>query len=213
MKELIIYGAGGLGREVACLIHRLNVVKQEWNLIGFADDKVPAGTETEYGAVLGGIDFINHYKKDLSVALAIGNPNDLYKLAGAIDNPHVNFPNLIDLSALFLDTHNVQMGKGNIICAKCVVSCHVELGDFNLLNIGTGIGHDVTMGNCNVLMPNVNISGGVEIGDNNLFGVKSTVLQYLKVNNNTTIGAHSLLMHNAKEAGLYFGNPAIRADW
>ena len=84
--------------------------------------------------------------------------------------------------------------------------------DFNLFNIGVGIGHDASLGSYNVLMPDVNISGGVESGNCNLFGVKSTVLQYLKVGNNTKIGAHSLLMRKAKDDGLYFGVPANRAD-
>ena len=39
MKDIAIFGAGGFGREVACLIKRIN--KQQpntWNFIGFFDD-------------------------------------------------------------------------------------------------------------------------------------------------------------------------------
>ena len=212
MKDIVIYGAGGYGREIACLIKRLNAVKKEWNFLGFIDDGEPVGKKTEYGEVLGNIDFVNSYKKKLSVVLAIGTPSILPKLAAAIINPKVEFPNLIDPDVLFLDRDNVRLGKGNILCAKCVVSCNVDIGDFNLFNIGVGIGHDASFGSYNVLMPNVNISGGVETGNCNLFGVKSTVLQYLKVGNNTKIGAHSLLMRKAKDDGLYFGIPANRAD-
>ena len=212
MKDIVIYGAGGLGREIACLIHRVNAFQYEWNLLGYIDDGEPIGTKTEYGEVLGNLDYLNSYEKPLSVALAIGTPGILQKLVKAIKNPEVGFPNLIDPDVLFLDRNNVRMGKGNIICAKSIVSCNVQMGDFNLFNIGEGIGHDVVFGNYNVLMPNVNISGGVEIGDGNLFGVKSTVLQYLKVGNNTKIGAHSLMMRKAKDNGLYFGVPASRIE-
>ena len=40
MKDIAIYGAGGLGREVACLIRMINESKEipEWNFIGFFDD-------------------------------------------------------------------------------------------------------------------------------------------------------------------------------
>ncbi len=212
MKDIVIYGAGGFGREIACLINRLNAVKQEWNLLGFIDDGEPVGTKNEYGKVLGNIEFVNNYQQELSVVLGIGTPSILQKLAINITNPKVDFPNLIDPDVLFLDRNNVRIGRGNVICAKCVVSCNVEIGDFNLFNIGVGIGHDASFGSFNVLMPNVNISGGVETGNGNLFGVKSTVLQYLKVGNNTKIGAHSLLMRKAKDDGLYFGIPANRAD-
>ena len=43
MKDIVIYGAGGYGREIACLIKRLNAVKKEWNLLGFIDDGEPVG--------------------------------------------------------------------------------------------------------------------------------------------------------------------------
>lgn len=212
MKDIVIYGAGGYGREIACLINRINALKPEWNLLGFLDDGVPIGTKTEYGEVLGGLDFINDYPNEISVVIAIGTPSIIQKLVAEIINPKVDFPNLIDPNVEFLDINNVRMGKGNIICARCVVSCNVDIADFNLFNIGVGIGHDASFGSYNVLMPNVNISGGVETGNCNLFGVKSTVLQYLKVGNNVKIGANSLLMRKAKDDGLYFGTPANRAD-
>ena len=40
MKEIAIYGAGGFGREVACLINRINEVEPAWNLVGFFDEDV-----------------------------------------------------------------------------------------------------------------------------------------------------------------------------
>lgn len=212
MKDIVIYGAGGFGREIACLIKRLNTIKQEWNLLGFIDDGEPVGSKNEYGEVIGNIDYVNNYQQKLSVVLGIGTPCILQKLVNNITNPQVDFPNLIDPDVLFLDRNNVEIGKGNVVCAKCVVSCNVKIGDFNLFNIGVGIGHDASFGNYNVLMPNVNVSGGVETGDCNLFGVKSTVLQYLKVGSNTKIGANSLLMRKAKDDGLYFGIPANRVE-
>ncbi len=212
MKDIVIYGAGGYGREIACLIHRLNSIKPEWNLLGFIDDGEPVGKHTEYGQVLGNIDYLQKYTSPLSVCIAIGTPRIVQRVFSAIHNPYIEFPNLIDPTVEFLDSENVRIGKGNIICAKSVISCNVEIGDFNLFNISVGIGHDVTIGSFNVLMPNVNISGGVTIGDKNLFGVKSTVLQYLTVESNVKIGANSLLMKKAKNDGLYFGTPANRID-
>ena len=37
MKDIAIYGAGGFGKEVACLIKRINEQEPTWNLIGFFD--------------------------------------------------------------------------------------------------------------------------------------------------------------------------------
>ena len=38
MKDIAIFGAGGFGREVACLIKRINEKEPTWRFIGFFDD-------------------------------------------------------------------------------------------------------------------------------------------------------------------------------
>ena len=212
MKDIAIFGAGGFGREIACLINRIN--KQEpntWNLIGFFDDDENLkGAWNEYGNVIGGMDALNHWDKPLCLVIAIGNPEVLEKIVGKIQNQNITYPNLIDPNVEFMDREKVEMGQGNVICMRSTISTNVKFGSFNLLNVAVGVGHDACFGRYNVVMPNVNISGGVEIGSSNLFGVKSTVLQYLKVGDRVKIGACSLLMRNAKSDNLYFGIPAER---
>ena len=213
MKDIAIFGAGGFGREVACLIKRINEKEPTWNFIGFFDDnEALKGTRNEYGKVLGGMDVMNAWDKELGVVITIGVPQVLSKIVSKIQNENIIFPNLIDPTVDFLDSENVRIGKGNVICAKCFISCNVNMGDFNLYNVGVGIGHDSSLGNYNVIMPNVNISGGVQINDCNMLGVKSTVLQYLKIGSNVKLGANSLLMRNAKDDNLYIGNPAKKME-
>ena len=38
MKDIAIYGFGGFGREVACVIQAINEIEPTWNLVGFFDD-------------------------------------------------------------------------------------------------------------------------------------------------------------------------------
>lgn len=33
MKDVVIYGAGGFGREIACLLCAINKKKQVWNFV------------------------------------------------------------------------------------------------------------------------------------------------------------------------------------
>ena len=210
MKDIAIFGAGGFGREIACLINRINNKEPDtWNFIGFFDDdETIKGKCNDYGSVIGGMDVLNQWKPSLSLVIAIGNPKVLEKLVGKIQNPNVEFPNLIDPNVEFMDKERVLMGKGNVICMHGIISTNVKFGDFNLLNVAVGVGHDASCGSYNVVMPNVNISGGVTIGNGNLFGVKSTVMQYLKIGDGITLGANSLLIKSAKEKALYMGIPA-----
>ena len=213
MKDIVIYGAGGFGREIACLIRMINKESPEWKLIGFLDDNEALhGTSNEYGQVLGGSGWINDYSRPLSVAIAVGNPNAVKLISERITNPLIDFPNLYAPNVTFFDKGSLQIGKGNIICYNCVVSCNVIVGNFNLFNGNISIGHDAMIGNCNVVMPSCNISGGVSIGDCNLLGVQSVVLQYQKIGNNTRIGANSVIMRKTKDGYLYIGNPAKRID-
>ena len=209
MKDIAVFGAGGFGKEVACLIKMINQKEDIWNFIGFYDDNTALkGTSTEYGKVLGGVDELNRYNKPLSLAVAIGNPSVLKKVTEKITNPFVDFPNLIAPTTVFLDKDKVMFGKGNIICSRCLFSFNVEIGDFNIFNGYIPFGHDAKMGSYNVIMPSVNISGGAQIGDCNFFGVQSVVLQHLKVGNNVRLGANSVMMRHAKDDTLYLGNPA-----
>ena len=215
MKDIVIFGAGGFGREVACLIRLINESLEEprWNLIGFFDDNEEIkGTANEYGKVLGGMETLNAWKTPLDIAIAVGNPQVVRKIAGGVNNPLVDFPNIIAPSVTWLDKNNVRMGKGNLLCSGCLVSCNIEIGNFNIFNGYIPIGHDTRIGNYNVIMPSCNISGGITMGDCNFMGVKSVVLQYLKIGNNTRIGAGSVVMRNTKDGYLYIGIPAQKLD-
>ena len=213
MKDIVIYGAGGFGREIACLINLINEKSPEWRVIGFLDDDEKLwGTENKYGKVLGGLDWINTYNKPIAVAIAVGSPKAVESIANKITNLNVDYPNLYAPSVTFLDKESLRIGKGNIFCSNCFVSCNVTVGDFNLFNGYIPIGHDAEIGNYNVVMPSCNISGGVKLGNTNFLGVQSVVLQYIKIGNNTRIGANSVIMRKTKDGFLYIGNPAKRVE-
>lgn len=208
MNDILIYGAGGFGREIACVLAAINKVQPMWNLLGFLDDGITPGSANEYGQVLGGMDFLNEWKGNIAVAIAIASPDTVEKLVNMVVNPQVYFPNIIAPSVFFFDENNVVMGQGNILTFGCRLSCKVTLGNFNLLNGQVSLGHDVVLGNFNVLQPEVRISGETTVGDSNFFGVRAVVLQGIKIGNHTRIGTGSVVMRKTKDGVTYFGNPA-----
>lgn len=210
MKEIALFGAGGFGREVACLINTINSVTPTWKLIGFFDDGKTIGEDVTYGKVLGGINELNQWKTELAIAIPVANPETLRLIVNRITNPLITFPNLVSPDVVFLDKSRIFMGKGNIITSRCLFSTNVSLGDFNLFNCAVLVGHDTRMGNCNVIMSSVNISGGIVIGNENFLGVQSVLLQYIKVGDHTRVGANSVVIRNTKDGNLYMGNPATR---
>lgn len=210
MKDIVIYGGGGLGREIACLIHKINTTNLQWNLVGFVDDGIPVGTKNEYGEIKGGIDYVNNCKSELAVVIAVGTPGTAEKIYNRIQNNRIVFPNIIASSSNIVDNSNYSIGIGNIISYHCGFSCNVHIGNFNVFNSSDYLGHDVAIGNFNSFMPGVRISGEVVIGNNNFFGVNAVVLQKLKIGHHTTIGAGSVLMRSTKDDTTYIGNPAMK---
>ena len=210
MKDIAIYGAGGFGKEVACLINRINQKKLTWNLVGFFDDNpaLKGKMISHFGPCLGGIDVLNNYSKDLSVVIALGNSEVVKHLVEKINNERVSYPNLIDVTFFKVDPDSFEIGKGNIIQGLCSVSCDVKIGDFNVMNGSVDVGHDVTIGSFNTFMPAVRVSGEVRIGECNFFGINSIVLQQIKIGNDVKIGAGSVLMTKPKDGNLYLGVPA-----
>lgn len=214
MKDIAIYGAGGFGREIACLLKRINNESNgDWKLIGFFDDGTPVGSRNEYGKVLGNIDTLNAWDKPLSVVFAIGSPKAVSTLHSKIANTNIDFPNIIAPDTLFLDKENIRMGIGNVFCSRCLVSCNIEIGNFNIFNGYITVGHDAVIGNYNSIMPAVKISGGVQIGERNFIGVNSVILQYKSIGNDTTIGAGAVVLRNTQDGNTYVGNPATRIKY
>jgi sugar O-acyltransferase (sialic acid O-acetyltransferase NeuD family) len=213
MKDIAIYGAGGFGKEVACIINKINAIDVRWKIIGFFDDGVQKNSEiSHFGSVLGGLDDLNGWERPLSVVMAIGNPERLKFLSGSIDNPNIDFPNIIHPEVAFADTESFRIGKGNLIARGCTFSCDVTIGDFNQFNSLSSLAHDVIIGSCNVFMPLVRISGDVKIADCNFFGISSIVLQQIKIGSKTRIGAGSIVMNKTRDGFLYMGNPAKRVN-
>lgn len=209
MKDIAIFGAGGFGREVACLIRRINEVCPTWNFVGFFDDNETLwGTENEYGKILGGSKMLNAWTTPIDVAIAIGNPKAIEVICQKLLNENIDFPNIIDPTFEIIDKDNYRMGKGNIIQRHSSISINVSIGNFNVFNGSNAIGHDSVIGDYNVVMPAVRISGLVKVGNKNLLGVGSIIIQQMTIGDNVTLGAGSVLMTKAKKEGIYIGVPA-----
>ena len=213
MKNIAIYGAGGFGKEVACILNLINDKHPTWELVGFFDDGKEKGTQiSHFGSVLGALNKLNNWPVPLCIAFAVGSPEILQNLLARIKNPNIDFPNIIHPEAFFADKESFKIGRGNVIVRGCTFSCDVSIGNFNQFNSIAALAHDVKVGDFNVFMPLTRISGETTIGNSNFFGIGSVVLQGIKIGNNTRIGAGSYVMRNTKDGHLYFGNPARKTN-
>ena len=215
MKDIAIFGAGGFGREIACLINLINKDCPTWNLIGFYDDNLSLKGKmiSHFAKCLGGMSELNTHDIQLSIVIAIGESNSIKSVRDRIINPNISFPNLVHPDVIFSDKETFIIGEGNIIQRGCVFSCDVSIGNFNVLNGEVACGHDVVIGSFNTFMPDSRISGKVSIGNENFLGVGSIVLQQIVIEHGVRLGAGSVLMTRPQNESLYLGNPAKKFDY
>ena len=209
LKQIAIFGAGGFGKEVACVINKINETKPIWKFIGFFDDELESDSQvSHFGKILGNIEDLNLWNDDLSIVFAIGNPHIIEKILSRLNNKLLEFPNLIHPEVFFADKVSLKMGKGNVVVRGCSFSVDVEVGDFNHFNSFSALAHDVQVGSFNVFMPLTRVSGEVAIGNFNLFGIGTIILQKIKIGNRVKVAPSSVVMRKTKDDCFYMGNPA-----
>lgn len=212
MKDIAVFGAGAYGQEICCLIHKINErnASPRWNFIGFFDDDEKLrGTTSRYGTIIGGINDLIAWKKELDVAISIANAIVLQKIVGKLENnPLLSFPNIVDPDNHYLDKETFTIGKGNIVGEITRFAPNVTLGNFNIIVNDGVFGHDDKVGDFNVFFPAARLSGHVTVGNNNTFGVMTTVIQGFKIGNNSKFAPGSFVMSDTEDGFTYRGNPA-----
>lgn len=204
---LLVFGSGGISKEVYNLIKYINRSSNQkiFNFIGFVGaNKDEIGNEIidSYKVVSSDesiIDFVSDYAL-IGIVIPIGNPKikaNIYYKVRSIKN--AVFPNIIHPN-IILNEENVKMGIGNIITAGVNLTCDIEIGNFNLINLNSTIGHDTEIGDFNVINPLVAVSGNVNIKNECLVGTGAQILQGLKISNCSTIGAGAVVVKDILES-------------
>lgn len=212
MHDIVIYGAGGFGRETALMIEQINERYSKWNLLGFCDDGLRPGTRVDGYDVVGGSDFINKTTKPLSVAIAIADCSIRKQLREKISNALVAFPTLIHPAVLSGDGKRNTFGEGVIITAGNVLTTNIHIGAFAIINLSCTIGHDVTMGDYCTVMPACSLSGFITIGDETLIGTGARILPNLKIGKRSRIGAGAVVTKSVDDSVTVIGIPAEPID-
>ena len=209
MKDLIIIGAGGFGREIAWVVERINAVSEVWRLIGFIDDNESIQGKSINGyTVLGKVDEVRNYA-DTYFACAIGNSVVREKIVNRIKsiNPEAKFAILIDPMVQMSDL--VTVGEGTIICAPSIITVNITIGEHVIMNMDCTVGHDAVLEDYSTFYPSVNVSGMTKIGRCTEVGTGSQIIQGKKIGNYSIVGAGSVVVKDLPDNCTAVGIPAV----
>lgn len=197
VQDIVIVGAGGLGREVKWLIDRINAAQETWHILGFYDDAVTS-MPPKYPPILGRITSLMTLKRSLGVVLALGDSTVRRAVHERIKaNDQLFYPSLFDPDSVIADS--ACLGKGLVVFALSIITSDVTIGDHVHVNQCCSIGHDVVIGEFCTLYPCSVISGSVTIGKECEFGANSCILQGLEIANRVSIGAGAVVTKDVEE--------------
>lgn len=206
MKDLIIFGAGGLGRETLFQLREMNRVDPQYNILGFADDRCYGSVVDDY-PVLSDTQGLLIRQEDTCVVIAVGNPRARRQIYSVLrKNPYLFFPNVIAPNAVCSD--RVQMGQGCVIGFGAVLTVDITIGDFVLISNSCNVGHDAVLRDFATLYPAVHVSGSVTVGESCEIGVGSSIIQGLNVGDGAILGAGCAVVRDIPAHCTAVGVPA-----
>lgn len=192
MKDLVIYGMGGFGREVHQIVEDVNQDERAWNFLGFLDDD-PArrGTLAHGYPGLGGLEWLERHPR-VAVVLSMGSPATRFRVAKRIRaSGHQELATLVHPRAWI--GNRVCLGQGTIVHAAANVTTDVTVGNHVILNKGCTIGHDVVIGDYVFVAPHA-LVGCSEVGEGSYLGAGSNAVNYLPLGRWSVVGAGAVVL-------------------
>ena len=209
MKEIIIVGAGGTGREVLQWIKDINAIKKRWIIIGFIDDNASAldGYECSH-SILGSLKNWKPGSKEVFVC-AISKPRIKEKVVNELKKRGAIFTGIIHPTAII--TEHILIGEGLIIYPYARISVNSKIGNFVTI-LTSIIGHDAEIGDFTTITSHCGINGRVKVGKRVFIGSHTTIIPDKNIGDNAVIGTGSVVIRNVEYGAKVAGNPARRID-
>lgn len=211
MKQLLIIGARGWGREVYDIAKACIDAGADLTVKGFLDDKADALSGYDnYPPIIGPVETYEIQPDDVFIC-ALGDVNYKKQYADIILQRGGEFISLVHPTAII--GINAQIGRGCVVGAYANLSNDTRIGDFVTMSIKAGMGHDSTIGDYSHIGGLSSIAGYVTIGVSVTMHPGCIVVPHRKIGNHSIIGTGSVVLNNVKENVTVFGNPAKRIDF
>lgn len=207
MKNLIIIGAGGMGREVYHLATQCQGYSKEYVIKGFLDDNPKAldGFKYNYPSILDDIENYIPIKDDI-FACSIGDVKTKELIVSMILDKGGDFISLIHPDVDINIT--ATLGKGCLVFPQVHLGSEATIGDYVMLQSYAALGHDVEVGDYSRIDPKVSCVGGVKVGRSVTLHTMSVLNHGVVVEDNAVVGAMSFVIRKVKQGITVFGIPA-----
>ena len=199
---MIVLGAGGHAKEVLDILIENNYSKE----IIFYDNLIKSEKKL-YDKYIVTNTLENLYYKQDEFIVAVGNVKLRQKLASIATKHNLRRVG-IRSNSLKIGFVNVDIDSTVDIMHNVIISSDVKIQKDTLINRNVSIHHDVIIGENCVISPGVQLLGGCEIGNNVFIGAGANIFPKVKIEDDSVIGAGSLVNKSISKSSIVFGNPA-----
>ncbi len=208
MKNLIIVGAGGFGREMFGAAREAVGHGESFRIKGFLDGNPAALDGFEgYPAIIGSPEEYAVEPDDVFVT-ALGSIESRRRCAGMLEARGGVFVPIVHRSASL--GPNVEVGAGSFVAHNAVLTADVKVGRHACVFHGSVIGHDTELGDFSHVYSLVSIGGGVRVGEGSSVFPGAKVVPRVSIGAGATVGIGSTVVRDVGPGVTVFGSPAER---
>lgn len=205
MINVVIYGAGGLGREIYDTLLIINSRELVFNILGYIDDFKERGSFVNGVPVLGKPSVLAEIQGKVGIILGIAIPEVRKRLHLKYKNEYF-FPNIIHPTAIL--SNFADIGEGILIQSNCIVASNSRIGDGVMINAHSGVGHDARVGDYCSIMSYCDLAGNTHLGDLSFVGSGAKVIPSTTIAAESYLCAGAVVFKDVIEKSKLLGNPA-----
>ncbi|MCD8327078.1 MAG: NeuD/PglB/VioB family sugar acetyltransferase [Lachnospiraceae bacterium] len=212
MKNLLIIGAGGCGREVLQWAKDVNTAliregkQPRWNIKGFLDDNPRAldGKKCDI-CVLSSVDDYEISENDEFIC-SIGSSVIRERVMDKMKERGAAFTGIVHPTAIVADS--AVLGEAVIIYPFALISDNAVIGDGCIVNMYSSIAHDSKLGRYCTISAHCDVTGMCTLGEHVFMGTTSNLVPSSRVGNHVYICAGSTVMTRLRDGVKVLGCPA-----
>ncbi|MBV5293179.1 MAG: acetyltransferase [Curvibacter lanceolatus] len=201
--DLMIYGSGSTGREIADMAQLINRSENRWGTIHFLDDL--RQDREHYGLGVLKMTDLNAWPASFECVIAIGEPQFRLEMHQRLSQKNFTLATLIDPSARISPT--AKIGPGCIVGPGSFVSSNTILEENVMLEINTIVGHDIVIGSHSVISSCTVLGGAAKIGTCSFIGLNCAVKERTVIGKGVVIGMQSAVYNDIPDEVIALGNP------
>ena len=202
MEKIIILGHGGHAKSLADAIER----EGKYQIAGYVVNDTSIELEKDDYPIIGDDHALaDLYKSGIQYAAIgigyLGNGNIRNKLYEQLKTIGYSLPVICDPSAVV--SLKARVDEGTFIGKRVIINAGAIIGRACIINSGAIVEHDCHVGDFSHVSVGTILCGNVSIGEEVFVGANATVIQQVKVENKSIIGAGEVIKKNIGDYTAY----------